>query len=241
MQKTGLSLNTSQTKPEANDHRTYVSMWKESMHRFRRTFCQRIIWWCICFSISFHWYAFWNFWMQISRPLAYGVCISSKASATTDRPSRVSTETMKLIDYAFGRESDCGHSSYHNQLIAPCSQVKNKARYDNVCVSHQWIQLLMRLETKPDHSFHGSTNMKILPCSLRNLHFSSNCLKPFWTMPTVKQAMEICNFWVIGHATNEICLPDRTSTSSRLSGAVFVKPCVFIEQARQHGHIFHTV
>ena len=34
------------------------------------------------FSISFRWYAFSNFWTQVSRPLADGVPISSKASAT---------------------------------------------------------------------------------------------------------------------------------------------------------------
>ena len=38
----------------------------------------------ICFSISFRWYTFPNFCTQISCPLAYGVCISSKASATAD-------------------------------------------------------------------------------------------------------------------------------------------------------------
>ena len=36
----------------------------------------------ICFSISFRWYTFPSFHMQISHPLAYSVCISSKASAT---------------------------------------------------------------------------------------------------------------------------------------------------------------
>ena len=36
----------------------------------------------IRFSLSFRWYAFSNFCTQISRPLAHGVRISSKASAT---------------------------------------------------------------------------------------------------------------------------------------------------------------
>ena len=53
-----------------------------------------IIWWTywvkvlfmcgIRFSISFHWYAFLNFCTQVSHPLAYGVRISSKASAAAD-------------------------------------------------------------------------------------------------------------------------------------------------------------
>ena len=33
--QTGLGLNTSQTKHDANDHGTYASMWKESAHRLR--------------------------------------------------------------------------------------------------------------------------------------------------------------------------------------------------------------
>ena len=37
----------------------------------------------ICLSISFRWYALPNFRTQISRPLAYGVCISSKATAVS--------------------------------------------------------------------------------------------------------------------------------------------------------------
>ena len=42
----------------------------------------------ICFSISFRWYAVPNFRMQISRPPAYAVHISSKASVTTECSSQ---------------------------------------------------------------------------------------------------------------------------------------------------------
>ena len=83
----------SQTKHDANEHRTYASLWKESVHLLRRTFyfvesfdeligkgafekC------AIHFAISFRWYAFPNFCTQISRPLAYGERISSKGSTT---------------------------------------------------------------------------------------------------------------------------------------------------------------
>ena len=38
----------------------------------------------ICFSISFQWYAFLSFCMQICRPFACGLCISSKASVTVN-------------------------------------------------------------------------------------------------------------------------------------------------------------
>ena len=36
--KTGLCLNTSQTKHDVNDYRTYASIKKESAHRLRITF-----------------------------------------------------------------------------------------------------------------------------------------------------------------------------------------------------------
>ena len=78
-----------------NDHRTYASMWMVSAHRLRGTFYfaetfdefngqgafemrqSR-------FPIYFRWYAFPNFCMQISRSLAYGVHVSSNASATAE-------------------------------------------------------------------------------------------------------------------------------------------------------------
>ena len=43
---------------------------------------KRCFWNASFVSLSFRWYAFPNFCLQISRPLAYGVRITSKASAT---------------------------------------------------------------------------------------------------------------------------------------------------------------
>ena len=95
--KTGLGLNTSQTRHDANDHGTYTSVWKESAHGLRNIFhfaeclmnlLVKVQWKSgIRFSISFRWYAFPNFCTQISRPLAYGVRIFSKVSATADHTS----------------------------------------------------------------------------------------------------------------------------------------------------------
>ena len=84
--KTGLRLNTSQTKHDANDHGTYATMWKESAHRLRTTFqyfaeSERCFRNAAFASLCFRWYTFPNC-MQISRPLAYGESISPIASAT---------------------------------------------------------------------------------------------------------------------------------------------------------------
>ena len=68
-----------QNLTQTRDHWTYPSMWKESVHRLRRTFyfvesfdelsSKGALLKCgICFSISFRWYAFPNFCTQISRP-----------------------------------------------------------------------------------------------------------------------------------------------------------------------------
>ena len=65
-------------KHDTNDHGTYASMWKESAHSLQLTvyFAEFFDDALFCFSVSFHWYTFLNFCMQISRPLAYGVHIS---------------------------------------------------------------------------------------------------------------------------------------------------------------------
>ena len=81
--KTGLGLKTSQTNHDANDHGTYASCVKGKRASFTKNIL--VVLKCgIRFSISFRWYAFPNFRTQISRPLAYSVRISSKASATAD-------------------------------------------------------------------------------------------------------------------------------------------------------------
>ena len=67
-------------------------LWKESTHRLRTTLFsvfRWIVWWKRCFWKAlfvslFCSHAFLNFRTQISRPLAYGVRISSKASPTTE-------------------------------------------------------------------------------------------------------------------------------------------------------------
>ena len=79
-------LSTSQTTHEANNYGRHIS-WKESAHCLGTTF-QYFAELCDCGKgaletrHSFRWYAFRNFSTQISRPLAYGVRISSKASVT---------------------------------------------------------------------------------------------------------------------------------------------------------------
>ena len=69
--KMGLSLNTPQTKHDANDHGTYVSVAKESAHRLRshsillnrlmNLVVKELLKCGIRLSISFRWYAFPNF------------------------------------------------------------------------------------------------------------------------------------------------------------------------------------
>ena len=83
--KKGLGLNTSQTKHNASNHRTHASIWEESAHRLRRTLYfaefDRCFWNAAFLSMSFHWYAFPNFYTQFSHTLVYNVRTSSKASA----------------------------------------------------------------------------------------------------------------------------------------------------------------
>ena len=89
----GLNIS-SQTTREAifNDHGRHASIVKGKPHRLRTFYFSLnrlmnpmvdVLLKCVIrFSISFRWYAFPNFCTQISRPLAYGVRTSSKASAT---------------------------------------------------------------------------------------------------------------------------------------------------------------
>ena len=87
--KTGLRLNTSRTKHDANDHGIYARMWKESAHRLWRTlFLFRWIWKVLlkC-SIRFSIFSL----VRISEFLyanfsstCNGECISLKASATAE-------------------------------------------------------------------------------------------------------------------------------------------------------------
>ena len=89
-QKAVLSLNTSQTTPEANDHGRHASIVKGKRASFANNILLpllnrstnpvvKVLLKCIIrFSISLRWYAFCT---HISRPLAYDVRISSKISS----------------------------------------------------------------------------------------------------------------------------------------------------------------
>ena len=91
----------------------------------------------IRFSISFRWYAFQNFCTQISRPLAYGVRISSKASATADCiVHNISTNFMKRRR---GRLETTGTRMAFTFLIAFVS------RFYGCCCRIDWFSLCEKL------------------------------------------------------------------------------------------------
>ena len=72
----------------------------------------------IGFSICFRWYAFPNFCTQISRPLAYGVRISSKASATAELCLLIEGTEIDNTAPATGENQDRIHCAVHVNRLA---------------------------------------------------------------------------------------------------------------------------
>ena len=89
--KTGHGLNTSQsTTTEGTREKARIVYGQNliSLNRSMNPVLKMPLKCAICFSISFRWYAFPNFCAPISRPLAYGVRTSTKASATAALTSK---------------------------------------------------------------------------------------------------------------------------------------------------------
>ena len=87
----------------------------------------------IRFSISFRWYAFPIFCTQVSRPLAYGVRISSKSSATAVQIDGVTDSTFPLR-----RSWICSMTSI------PCLTQSSAIMTSTRCGTNHYVTLRLR-------------------------------------------------------------------------------------------------
>ena len=123
MQKAGLGLTVHQTMYEANDHGRRMNVVKGK----RASFCEqhfillnrlmnpvdKVLFKCVIhFFISSRWYAFPNLCMQISRPLAYGVRISSKACTTAAHGVTVSYNLLNRKIMLIRRRKENGRKEW---------------------------------------------------------------------------------------------------------------------------------